>query len=190
MSKVAEKVADSLYRKDYISEEEKEIYSYGYEILIDNIGKTFLLLMVGAIIHQLVATLIFVVVFIHIAKLLWRLPCTKAWQCNLLTVVLWGMVIAGTYTEAVMKKCETLTIAIAVVSELVIYQCAPVEHQNKKLTNEKKSEEQKMCIRTRNDIWNLNITTYFSLTRLAIALALTVLEVVILMIIPSEGRKQ
>lgn len=30
MSKVAEKVADSLYRKDYISEEEKEIYSYGY----------------------------------------------------------------------------------------------------------------------------------------------------------------
>ena len=43
MSKVAEKVADSLCRKDYISEEEKEIYSYGYEILIDNIGKTFLL---------------------------------------------------------------------------------------------------------------------------------------------------
>ena len=34
MSKVAEKVADSLYRKDYISEEEKEIYSYGYEILM------------------------------------------------------------------------------------------------------------------------------------------------------------
>ena len=63
MSKVAEKVADSLYRKDYISEEEKEIYSYGYEILIDNIGKTFLLLMVGAIIHQFVATLVFVVVF-------------------------------------------------------------------------------------------------------------------------------
>ena len=63
MSKVAEKVADSLYQKDYISEEEKEIYSYGYEILIDNIGKTFLLLMVGAIIHQLVATLIFATVY-------------------------------------------------------------------------------------------------------------------------------
>lgn len=36
MSKVAEKVADSLYRKDYISEEEKEIYSYGmkYSLII------------------------------------------------------------------------------------------------------------------------------------------------------------
>ena len=45
-----------------------------------------------------------------------------------------------------------------------------------------------MCIRTRHVIWNLNITTYFSLTKIAIALALTVLEVVMLMIIPGEGR--
>ena len=149
MSKVAEKVADSLYRNDYISEEEKEIYSYGYEILIDNIGKTFLLLMVGAIIHQLVATLIFVVVFTTLRSCCGGYHASKAWQCNLLTVVLWGMVIAGTYTEAVMKKCETLTIAIAVVSELVIYQCAPVEHQNKKLTNEKK-------VRNRSEEHTLN----------------------------------
>ena len=188
MSKVAEKVADSLYRKDYISEEEKEIYSYGYEILIDNIGKTFLLLMVGAIIHQLVATLIFVVVFTTLRSCCGGYHASKAWQCNLLTVVLWGMVIAGTYTEAVMKKCETLTIAIAVVSELVIYQCAPVEHQNKKLTNEKKVRNRRCALGLGMIYGNLIVLLTFSLTRLAIALALTVLEVVILMIIPSEGR--
>ena len=74
MSKVAEKVADSLYRKDYISEEEKEIYSYGYEILIDNIGKTFLLLMVGAIIHQFLGICSSIY---YIAQLLWRLSCIK-----------------------------------------------------------------------------------------------------------------
>ena len=188
MSKVAEKVADSLYRKDYISEEEKEIYSYGYEILIDNIGKTFLLLMVGAIIHQLVATLIFVVVFTTLRSCCGGYHASKAWQCNLLTVVLWGMVIAGTYTEAVMKKCETLTIEIAVVSELVIYQCAPVEHQNKKLTNEKKVRNRRCALGLGMIYGILILLLTFSLTRLAIALALTVLEVVILMIIPSEGR--
>ena len=188
MSKVAEKVADSLYRKDYISEEEKEIYSYGYEILIDNIGKTFLLLMVGAIIHQLVATLIFVVVFTTLRSCCGGYHASKAWQCNLLTVVLWGMVIAGTSTEAVMKKCETLTIAIAVVSELVIYLCAPVEHQNKKLTNEKKVRNRRCALGLGMIYGILILLLTFSLTRLAIALALTVLEVVILMIIPSEGR--
>ena len=175
-------------RQDYISEEEKEIYSYGYEILIDNIGKTFLLLMVGAIIHQLVATLIFVVVFTTLRSCCGGYHASKAWQCNLLTVVLWGMVIAGTYTEAVMKKCETLTIAIAVVSELVIYQCAPVEHQNKKLTNEKKVRNRRCALGLGMIYGILILLLTFSLTRLAIALALTVLEVVILMIIPSEGR--
>ncbi len=90
MSKVAEKVADSLYRKDYISEEEKEIYSYGYEILIDNIGKTFLLLMVGAIIHQFVATLVFVVVFTTLRSCCGGYHASKTWQCNLLTVILLG----------------------------------------------------------------------------------------------------
>ena len=188
MSKVAETVAESLYQKDYISEEEKEIYSYGYEILIDNIGKTFLLLMVGAIIHQLVATLIFVVVFTTLRSCCGGYHASKAWQCNLLTVILWGMVIAGTYTEAVMKKCETLTIAIAVVSELLIYQCAPVEHQNKKLTNEKKVRNRRCALGLGMIYGILILLLTFSLTKLAIALALTVLEVVILMIIPSEGR--
>ena len=83
MSKVAEKVADSLYRKDYISEEEKEIYSYGYEILIDNIGKTFLLLMVGAIIHQLVATLIFVVVFTTLRSCIKSVAMQFTYRCSL-----------------------------------------------------------------------------------------------------------
>ncbi len=71
-----EKVADSLYRKDYISEEEKEIYSYGYEISLI-MWKNFSVTMVGAIIHQLVATLVFVVVLYFIAQLLWRLSCIK-----------------------------------------------------------------------------------------------------------------
>ena len=174
MSKVAEKVADSLYRKDYISEEEKEIYSYGYEILIDNIGKTFLLLMVGAIIHQFVATLVFVVVFTTLRSCCGGYHASKTWQCNLLTVILWGIVIVA--------------IAIAVVSELVIYQCAPVEHQNKKLTNEKKERNRRCALGLGMLYGILILLLTFSLTKIAIALALTVLEVVMLMIIPGEGR--
>lgn len=129
-----------------------------------------------------------VVVFTTLRSCCGGYHASKAWQCNLLTVVLWGMVIAGTYTEAVMKKCETLTIAIAVVSELVIYQCAPVEHQNKKLTNEKKVRNRRCALGLGMIYGILILLLTFSLTRLAIALALTVLEVVILMIIPSEGR--
>lgn len=78
MSKVAEKVADSLYRKDYISEEEKEIYSYGYEILIDNIGKNFSVTN-GRCDHSSVSCNINICSSVyHIAKLLWRLPCIKS----------------------------------------------------------------------------------------------------------------
>ena len=188
MSKVAEKVADSLYRKDYISEEEKEIYSYGYEILIDNIGKTFLLLMLGAIIHQFVATLVFVVVFTTLRTAVEAIMHQRRGSVIYLQLFFWGIVIVGTYTEAIIKQCEALAIAIAVVSELVIYQCAPVEHQNKKLTNEKKERNRRCALGLGMLYGILILLLTFSLTKIAIALALTVLEVVMLMIIPGEGR--
>ena len=91
------------------------------------------------------------------------------------------------YAE-VLKTNKVIIFFMVLVSELIIHQYAPVENINKRLTEEKRLRNRRRAIVLGTIYGILILLLTFSLTRLAIALALTVLEVVILMIIPSEGR--
>ena len=96
MTKIAAKISSFLCARGVVEEEEKELYTYGYEIILENIGKTILLLIVGGIVHKFVATCIFVVGFVSLRSSCGGYHAKKAWQCDILTVLLWGIVICAT----------------------------------------------------------------------------------------------
>lgn len=189
VSKMAEKIADSLCQKELIPECDKEIYQFGYEVLIENAGKTFLLLLAGGVLHQLAVTLIFVVAFTTLRSCCGGYHASQSWKCDLLTVLLWGSVVAGVVLfEPVVRKGQVLFILIAIVSELIIYQYAPVEHIHKRLTEEKRKKNRRNALRLGMFYGILILLLGFTQIRLGLALALTVLEAVILMMIPKERR--
>lgn len=189
MSKIAEKIADSLCHREVIEECDREIYKYGYEVLLENIGKTLFLLVAGGILRQFTVTLIFIIAFTTLRSCCGGYHASESWKCDLLTIFLWGMVVAGTsLLESILVRGQTFMILIAVMSQLVIYQYAPVEHKDKRLTKEKQ-ERNRRCALGLGLIYGILILLLtFTLTRFGAALALSVLEVVILMIIPNEGR--
>lgn len=189
MSKIAEKIADSLCHREVIEECDREIYKYGYEVLLENIGKTLFLLVAGGILRQFTVTLIFIIAFTTLRSCCGGYHASESWKCDLLTIFLWGMVVAGTsLIESILVRGQTFMILIAVMSQLVIYQYAPVEHKDKRLTKEKQ-ERNRRCALGLGLIYGILILLLtFTLTRFGAALALSVLEVVILMIIPNEGR--
>lgn len=189
VSKIAGKIADVLCQKELIQECDKEIYEFGYEVLIENVGKTFLLLMAGGIFHQFTVTLVFILAFTTLRSCCGGYHASESWKCNLLTIFLWGIVVLGTRLfEPIVSERQILLILIAIVSELIIYEYAPVEHIHKQLTEEKKVRNRKNALGL-GMIYGISILLLtFTRMRLSIALALTVLEVVILMIIPKEGR--
>lgn len=189
LSKMAGKIADTLYQKELIQECDKEIYEFGYEVLIENIGKTFLLLLAGGILHQFTVTLVFVIAFTTLRSCCGGYHALEAWRCDLITIFLWGIVVTGTKLfEPIVSERQVLLILIAVVSELIIYQYAPVEHIHKRLTEEKRARNRRNALGLGMVYGILILLLAFTWTKLSVALSLTVLEVVILMIIPKEGR--
>lgn len=189
MSRMAERIADSLCRKELIEECDKEIYEFGYQVLIENAGKTLLLLLAGGVLHQFITTLIFILVFTSLRSFCGGYHATESWKCDLVTVFLWGSAAVGTKMFAsVFYERKILLFLIVIVSELIIYQYAPVEHVNKRLTKEKREKNKRMAQGLGLIYGIMVLLLAFAMPRIGTTLAITVLEVVILMIIPSEGR--
>lgn len=189
LSKMAGKIADTLCQKELIQECDKEIYEFGYEVLIENTGKTFLLLMAGGIFHQFIITLVFILAFTTLRSCCGGYHASKSWKCDVITIILWGFVVAGTVLfEPIVRERQVLLLLIAIVSELVIYQYAPVEHIHKQLTEEKKARNRRNALVLGLVYGIFILLLSFTWMKLSVALSLTVLEVVILMIIPKEGR--
>lgn len=189
MSKMAGKIADVLCQKELIQECDKEIYEFGYEVLIENIGKTFLLLVAGGIFHQFIVTLVFILAFTTLRSCCGGYHASESWKCDVITLFLWGLVVTGTVLfEPIVSERQVLLILIAVVSELIIYQYAPVEHIHKQLTEEKKAKNRRNALGLGMIYGIFILLLAFIWTKLSVALALTILEVVILMIIAKEGR--
>ena len=172
-----------------MEEEEKELYTYGYEIILENIGKTILLLIAGGIIHKFVATCIFVVGFVSLRSSCGGYHAKKAWQCDILTVLLWGIVICATpVVRMIVSEQRVFLLLIVLVSELIIIRYAPVEHKNNRLTKEKREKNRRQALVIGTLYGILVLLFSFKLIDCGILLSTTLLEVAILMIIPGEGR--
>lgn len=189
MTKIAAKISSFLCARGVVEEEEKEIYTYGYEIILENIGKTILLLIAGGIVHKFVATCIFVVGFVSLRSSCGGYHAKKAWQCDILTVLLWGIVICATpVVRMIVSEQRVFLLLIVLVSELIIIHYAPVEHKNNRLTKEKREKNRRQALVIGTLYGILVLLFSFKLIDCGILLSTTLLEVAILMIIPSEGR--
>lgn len=189
MTKIAAKISSFLCARGVVEEEEKELYTYGYEIILENIGKTILLLIAGGIIHKFVATCIFVVGFVSLRSSCGGYHAKKAWQCDILTVLLWGIVICATpVVRMIVSEQRVFLLLIVLVSELIIIHYAPVEHKNNRLTKEKREKNRRQALVIGTLYGILVLLFSFVSIDYGITLSLTLLEVAILMIIPSEGR--
>ena len=73
ISKLSYMIADFLYAKGVIKNSEKEIYHYGYILILDGLLDTILLLVYGLLIHKFVSTVLFVLVFKTFELLLFSL---------------------------------------------------------------------------------------------------------------------
>lgn len=189
MTKIAAKISSFLCARGVVEEEEKELYTYGYEIILENIGKTILLLIAGGIIHKSVATCIFVVGFVSLRSSCGGYHAKKAWQCDILTVLLWGIVICATpVVRMIVSEQRVFLLLIVLVSELIIIHYAPVEHKNNRLTKEKREKNRRQALVIGTLYGILVLLFSFKLIDCGILLSTTLLEVAILMIIPGEGR--
>lgn len=183
------KIADILCQKELINESDKEIYAFGYEVILDNVTKLIAIFLAGVILHKTIITLIFLITFVPLRGYTGGYHAKSKWICGLVSFLLWGMVVGSTanMTE-VLKANKVVIFFMVLVSELIIHQYAPVENINKRLTEEKRLRNRRRAIVLGTIYGILILLLTFIVTEYGVAMAMTILEVAILMIIPNEGR--
>lgn len=127
----AEYIVGFLCKNDIITDEEKNIYQYGFEIGISNLVNVFIAIMLGLIFSQLVSILIFLCVFSVMRKYSGGYHADTYEKCELIFALnVIGIIYIlklGIYFSKIQCLC------ISVLSILILVILAPIENKHKPL---------------------------------------------------------
>lgn len=131
------RIADFLCKKGVIEEEDKEIYVYGYELLISSFFGVFITLIFGILLGRIPETLLFLIVFI-----ITRQRCGGFHANHFLTCIL---TFTLTYLSVIFLSMYMLEIdyrlmmvLMLILYGITIFRFAPMEHKNKPLSEDVK----------------------------------------------------
>ena len=144
LSSLSNCLADYLQDNKIINEKEKEIYVYGFEIIISSIIGVLLVGGLGLILNRFLESVIFLVVFISTREYAGGYHAKTFLSCSFIFITLYLLLLL--FTEISHKNFEFYQIiSILSISILTILKFAPIKNCNKKLsqsvivTNRKKS---------------------------------------------------
>lgn len=180
ISKIIAKLVEYLYRKNIIDEDKKEIYQYGYEVLISGLIGFAIVMILGAIMKCFMESILFLAVFVPIRQLTGGYHADSYLKCNIVFTVLFLIVILA--TEAMLTTILFVYIFIlAGVFVLAVYEFAPMENPNKPLDEGQKLLNRKIALAVSAIISVTSIIVYFMNKRVAILIAMTLFGIAFLM---------
>ncbi|HCJ08170.1 MAG TPA: hypothetical protein DHV96_07370 [Lachnospiraceae bacterium] len=128
------KIADFLVRQQQIPEQEWEICQYGYDTLIYSMEQTFLLLILGALLHQMTGTLLHIASYFFIRRYTGGYHASTRLGCTIMTLFTYLLSIGFGNALTYFPHFYIVIGFLQIVYYVLIYQYAPVEHPNKPLT--------------------------------------------------------
>lgn len=180
-------VCNRLLKKGVITEELKDVYIYGFDLLFSFLISTTIILTIGIISGHIVPTLFFLVTFILVRRYTGGYHANTYLKCQICTV---SFYLISLLLSIFLNIPIYLFIGIGLIGVVVILLFGPIENPHKPLTNEEKKKHKitgfilfsLVCIggsvvKYFNDIWG-NIFFY------------TLSIIIILMIVPLLERRK
>lgn len=144
MERIAERIADFCVRKDIITERQRDICRYGYEVLISTLCDTLLLLTISIVMHRTAECLVFMAVFV-----LTRIYCggyhaDTYLRCTFILLLSYGayLLLAGEMPQ----MNVSVIVGIYLLYVLLVYWYAPIENRNKKLSVKQKKRYRQISL--------------------------------------------
>ncbi len=137
---IASVITNFLIKREVVNQDEKDIYKYGYEILISSIIGILLVLILGLITNSLIVSMIFIAVFCSLRFKCGGYHADSYVACNLVfTTVFIIVLLIEKFSEKVLISSAILFM-IYLMGFLVMYMYAPVENRNKPLDEDEKKK--------------------------------------------------
>lgn len=173
-----------LCKENIITENDREIYEYGFQITMANIFNFIIVILIGLIFSSIIQALIFYSVFISIRIYSGGFHAKSYGKCFALFALICFLCMGGTYFLMNFRFLCYVSIMSVIIQGICINKMAPMEHDNRPLNKE---EKKKFRARSRLifSIWTVVIlfSLLYENTVLASMVTVTLISVTILMII-------
>jgi len=135
--KIYDKIIDYLVEKRYLSDEDKELYTYALKITIQGVLNIVLIFLLGVFLGMIKESLLLFVVFFLLRKFLGGLHLDKYAFCFISSALIHFVGLLIIKTEWLIQK--ELFIILLFISFVLITLFSPVAHPNKDISlNEKR----------------------------------------------------
>lgn len=136
LSKAAQKLAYFFAEKKIIQQEEKEIYAYGYEILLSEAINWLITIIIAILTKRIGETVVYMLAFMRLRGALGGFHAKSHWGCILISTVVYVFCLfIVSLTPA--ELFWILTAAGLVLHMLLVFTIAPVAHPNKPFVSER-----------------------------------------------------
>lgn len=143
ISKAADKFLDNQIKKNYITESDRELYLYGYQLLLLEIVNVSVLIIIGLLFQCLIYMALFAVVYIPLRSYAGGYHASTPIGCAIFSAIL-ELVIAVTLRFSLYNFLLPGTFALTFVAQIIIWLHAPIEAVRKPLGDGQKQKFRKI----------------------------------------------
>lgn len=155
---ISAKITAFLIAQKIISDEDRELYEYGFELLLADLFNFSVILLIGGIAHQLWSTVLYILIFVGLRSVCGGYHAKTHLRCHVSTIGVYVLFLLLLSTQTVAENRMLLLLG-DLIAAIPIALFAPIPHANKPLSE---------TVRKRNRIWS--IILFFLLFMLAVLL--------------------
>lgn len=128
--KAAKKITDFFIKKSVIKDSDREVYEYGYELILSQSIYIIIMIAISVIFHALVESLIFFIGFYIYRKIAGGYHANTYLKCHILFAVnqLLFLTVLHLYPASYRY---VLILAICIIAVVITFFAAPIDHPNK-----------------------------------------------------------
>lgn len=180
-------IVDFLLKKKVIKQEEAEIYVYGFQIIISSLFGIIIVCILGILLKSLPLSLIFLFVFIITRKYCGGYHARTFFRCCFL--FLFSFLAILSLKEILIDRLEIYhIICFLLIYLMTIFQYAPIENENKKISEKSKVSNRNKSI-ILSFLWSIIALALYSFSKELSLMIILTLALVTILILIVELRK-
>ncbi len=143
LNKIAKRLTAKLLSNKIIAEDMSDIYIYGFELLLSFFFSTTIIVIIGVLLGRILQTLMFLLIFVLLRSFTGGYHANTYAVCTVVTFSIFGGVLLLSELVVLPLFLYTILAGLGLVIMLVF---VPIEHPNKKITDEQKRKYKYMSI--------------------------------------------
>lgn len=190
MDRLANAITDYYIRKRIITEEKREIYSYGFKLITADVINYIIIISLGTIFNRLAESIIFLITLCGLRQFSGGFHAKSFWLCRLSMIITCLGVMLLTDIAICTGFGIIIIISINIISIVFIAIFAPIAHPNKPLSDKQKRNNKIKSIITSIFLSIVSMIVVVAIDmKFGVTISITLLAVVFLMIIGMAVRK-